>query len=107
MVGKIFLAKIYYMDNSTSKVRPVVIIKENNYEDLIVFPLTTNLKATGLLLDNDNLLIGKLPKKSLIVYTKIATIDKQFMIKEIATLKPKVFNQLLNGFCKYIKSIDS
>ena len=60
MVGKIFLAKIFYTDISDSKVRPVVIIKENSYKDIIVFPLTTNLLATGLLLNNDKLLKGKL-----------------------------------------------
>ncbi len=104
MVGKIFLAKIYYTDITASKVRPVVIIKENSFTDIIVLPLTTNLNVTGLLLNNDKLLKGKLPKKSVIVYEKIATIDKQFIVKEIATLKQIFFNQLLNEFCQYIKS---
>jgi len=104
MVGKIFLTKIYYTDISASKVRPVVIIKENSYADIIIFPLTTNLRTTGLLLNNDKLLKGKLPKKSIIVYEKIATIDKQFIVKEIATLKLEIFSQLLNEFCQYLKS---
>lgn len=102
MVGKIFLARIFYSDISNSKVRPILVVKENRYSDLIVFPLTTNLEANGLILNNLSLSDKNLPKKSLVVFEKIATISKQFIIKEIATVNAEFFNELRDKFCQSI-----
>lgn len=47
MVGKIFLAKIYFTDMTGHKERPILLIHKYRDEDFLFLPLTTNLKLLG------------------------------------------------------------
>jgi len=40
MVGEIYLAKIYFTDAATAKVRPVLLLKPNSFNDVLYLPLT-------------------------------------------------------------------
>jgi hypothetical protein len=67
---KIFLAEVYFSDNSGSKFRPLVIISNEEYNassaDVICCPITTVINSRGIIIDNKNLERGELPKKSMI-----------------------------------------
>ena len=55
MVRGIYLENIVFKDKKASKIRPILVIKQNSYKDLIFLPLTTNLKTKGIEIDNDDL----------------------------------------------------
>ncbi len=103
MVRGIYLAKIIFTDKTESKIRPILVLKQNSYKDLIFLPLTTNLKAKGIEIDNDVLENGKLPKKSIVITEKISVISKSLIIKKIATINQKRFDIIINNFCNFLK----
>jgi hypothetical protein len=48
MVGKIFLAKIYFTDMAAHKERPILLIHQYRNDDFLFLPLTTNLTLAGV-----------------------------------------------------------
>jgi hypothetical protein len=46
MVGRIYLAKIYFTDLSEYKIRPVLVLRVYG-EDCLCLPLTSNLRNSG------------------------------------------------------------
>ena len=56
MVAEIHLAHIYFTDASNSKIRPILILRYNSFNDLLYLPLTRNLKIKGVLISNTNLI---------------------------------------------------
>jgi len=94
MVNKIYLAKIYFTDLSSYKIRPVLVIKELK-DDCICLQLTSQYKKNGINLTNDNLIDGKLEKDSLIIVPKNFTLHKSVLSKYIGEIdKNKVVNIL-------------
>lgn len=61
MVGRIYLAKIYFTDLSEYKIRPVLVLRVYG-EDCLCLPLTSNLKHEGFLLETNDLVDGFLKK---------------------------------------------
>ena len=57
MVGRIYLAKIYFTDLSEYKIRPVLVLRVYG-EDCLCLPLTSNLKREGFLLGANDLADG-------------------------------------------------
>lgn len=104
MVRGIYLANIIYTDKKHSKVRPVLILKQNSYNDLVYLPLTTNLEAKGILIDNDVLDIGRIPKKSIVITEKISVIDKSLLLRKIATINNIQFNIIISEICNFLKN---
>ncbi len=101
MVKGIFLAKIYFTDLSTYKIRPVLVIKEIG-EDCICLQLTSNLNADGIKISQTDMVQGTLKKNSLIVVPKNFTLHKTILFKPIATLKEAKFREIYTTFCKKI-----
>ena len=66
MVAEIHLGKIYFTDVSGSKVRPILLLKFNSFNDLLYMPLTSNPDIKGITITNIDLQDGYLPKTSVV-----------------------------------------
>jgi len=99
MVGRIYLAKIYFTDLSEYKIRPVVVIREYG-DDSVCLPLTSNLEHDGIVVDSDDLGEGYLKKESKVIFPKCFTLHRSILIKHIATVKAKKLSAIHDEFCK-------
>ncbi len=104
MVGKIYLANIYFTDASFAKVRPVLLLKNNSFNDILYLPLTSNVNTKGIRIDNTNLEKGNLPKASIVVYEKIGVIATSLLLKEIATLNPQTYQCVIDELIQFIRT---
>ncbi|HDN79692.1 MAG TPA: type II toxin-antitoxin system PemK/MazF family toxin [Chloroflexi bacterium] len=98
----IVLVPFPFSDLSGRKVRPVLILSNDSYNqrsaDVIVCGLTTNLKPTpySIIIDvTDVEQVGTLRHRSKIKVDAIASLEQSILIKRIARLKASVFEQVL------------
>jgi mRNA interferase MazF len=103
MVAEIHLVKIYFTDASNFKVRPILLLKLNSFNDILYMPLTSNLNIKGLGISNLDLQNGYLPKNSVVVYEKIGVISSDLLIKKIGTLKIEIFKKVVNELIQFIQ----
>ncbi|HSV09344.1 MAG TPA: type II toxin-antitoxin system PemK/MazF family toxin [Hanamia sp.] len=103
MVAEIHLAKIYFTDASNFKVRPVLLLKLNSFNDWLYMPLTSNLNINGVIINEANLQEGYLPKISVIVYQKLSVISSGLLIKKIGTLENESFQNVISEFIRFIQ----
>ncbi len=75
MVKQIVLAKIYFTDLTSFKLRLILLIKKYRDEDFLFLPLTTNLKIRGIKITADDLSHGKLKAPSVVIHFKFS-LDK-------------------------------
>lgn len=101
MVNKLYLAKIYFTDLSSYKIRPVLVIKTIG-DDCICLQLTSQHKNKGIQLENNDLIDGVLKKKSLIIIPKNFTLHKNIMLKYIGEVSNKKAVEIYEIFCKNI-----
>jgi len=101
MVGNIYFIQMPYSDFKHSKGRPVLVFREIDKNDILILPLTTNLKRDGVIITNDDIKKGSLKKKSVVIIPKITAIDNSLISNEniIATLKKKSFEDILKEIC--------
>lgn len=99
MVNKIYLAKIYFTDLSSYKIRPVLVLKELR-DDCICLQLTSQYKEDRIKLTNNNLVDGKLKKDSLVVVPKNFTLHKTLLSKYIAKIDKKIAEDIYSLFCQ-------
>ncbi len=99
MVGRIYLAKIYFTDLSEYKIRPVIVLREYG-EDCVCLPLTSNLKNDGLLLGTNDYAEGYLEKESKVIFPKSFTLHRSILIKHIATVRQDILSTIHVEFCK-------
>jgi mRNA-degrading endonuclease toxin of MazEF toxin-antitoxin module len=104
MVGEVYLANIYFSDATTAKVRPVLLLKYNSFNDVLYLPLTSNTSTKGMSIDNSHLQDGYLPKVSIVVYEKIGVIATALLIKKIATLNNNTYRQIINELVKFLQN---
>ena len=106
MVGNIYFVEIPYSDYSYIKGRPVLIFKDLE-NDFLFLPLTSNLKRSGILLENTDLSKGTLKKDSVVVIPKINAIDKKLIFDSrlIATVKMNKFNLIIKELCTSLECI--
>ncbi len=104
MVGEIHLAHIPFTDASSAKVRPVLLLKPNSFNDVLYLPLTSNTGTKGISIDNSNLQDGFLPKVSNVVYEKIGVIATTLLIKKIATVDNNTYRQIINQLMEFIQN---
>jgi len=105
MVKEIWMAEVYFTDSSTYKSRPILVFKKYKDEDFLFLPLTTNLDAEGIKINNSDLLIGQIKSASVIIIPKISIIHNSLLIKNIGTLKDDVFNKVMENLCKEMDCI--
>ena len=100
----ILLVPFPFSDQSGSKVRPVLVLSNDNYnksgEDLIVCAITSNLKQTdySILINSKNLEKGILYQKSSIKIDGILKINKSLVIKNIGTMNKSTFKEVVEIF---------
>ena len=104
MVAEIHLAKIYFTDASNVKVRPILLLKLNSFNDLLYMPLTSNLNIKGISISTIDLQEGYLPKTSIVVYEKIGVISTHLLIKKIGTLEINVFKKIVNELVQFLQN---
>jgi len=101
MVGKIYLAKIYFTDLSQYKIRPVLVIKMVD-DDCICLQLTSQYRDKRIKLTNDDLIDGNLKKDSLIIVPKNFTLHKTILNKYIGQIHNEKLLNIFNNFCNKI-----
>jgi len=98
MVGKIYLAKIYFTDLSQYKIRPVLVIKQLG-EDCMCLQLTSQFKEERIKIDSHDLISGSLRKASMIIVPKNFTLHSSVLFKCLATINSKKLSSIYNIFC--------
>ena len=98
----ILLVPFPFSDQSGKKVRPVLVLSNNNYnrfgEDIIVCAITSNLKQNrySIIIDGKNLETGKLYEKSSVKADSLLKVNKNLIIKNIGTLKKNTFQKVID-----------
>ena len=106
--GDILIVPFPFSDLRGLKQRPVLVISRNEYnnncEDIITCGITSNLRDTkcSILLDNNDILEGKIPVKSRIKVDKLFTLEKSIVKKKIARLNNKCMAKVRKEFVDLI-----
>jgi mRNA interferase MazF len=99
--GEIVLIPVPFSDLSSVKRRPVLVISNtlhnNTNNDMIVVAVTSNMQQNGIVIETKDLLTGKLPKKSLIRYDKIYTLEQSIVIKQIGIVSENVLKNVIGN----------
>ena len=107
--GEILLIPVPFSNLSSVKKRPVLVLSNNIHNsssrDIIVIAITSNLAQEGLELSNNDLIDGFLPKKSIIKFDKVYTLESGIVIKKIGKINNGVFSRVFNKFVKLITPI--
>ena len=84
---------------SDSLVRPAVVLARAGREDWVLGQITSNARIDGLTIEltNDSLDRGSLRFVSYYRPNKLFTGNEALIIRLVATLKPEVFNRLLDA----------
>jgi mRNA interferase MazF len=104
----ILLVPFPFSDQSGRKVRPVIVISNNEFnlhsEDIIVMGVTSNLSKDkySLSLNNKDLDEGKLVTNCFIKVENVLKLDKELIIKKIGKIKSNKFDQIKTIFVKII-----
>jgi len=101
MVGEIYLAKIYFTDLSSYKIRPVLILRDIE-NDVICLQLTSQFKSDRIIISETDLIDGKLKKSSLVVVPKNFTIHKSILHKYLGKISDSKLEKINDIFCKSI-----
>lgn len=97
---EIVLLPYPFSDQEGTKVRPAIIISNNNFnkksEDCILLPLISIIKEVpySVLITQDDLNSGNLLKSSRIRIDKIFTIRQNLVRMKIGTINNKVFEKI-------------
>jgi mRNA interferase MazF len=106
--GSILLVPFPFTDLSTSKKRPVLVLSKTNdnkiTDDLVTCAITSKQKTTpySLKINQNNLSEGTLPIESTILISKIFTIEKSLIIKELGKLDHKTLESVKVQFCEIV-----
>ncbi len=103
-VGDIVLVKFPFTDLSSSKKRPVLIIKDENVlNDIVCFQITSNDQQTNTLkIEDSHLLESNLTLESYVKYDKCFTLNTGIIDKKIAKVNETFLNSLKDLFCKQV-----
>ena len=106
--GFLLLVPFPFSDQSGKKVRPVIVISNNEFneysEDVIVVGVTSNItkdKYTINLANND-LYDGKLFAPCCVKVENILKLDKELIIKKIGSIKKEKLSEIIDKIIKII-----
>jgi mRNA interferase MazF len=87
--GELYLVPFPFSDLSGMKLRPVLVLSKNNFFDVIVCGITSNLREldNSIIINNDSLKHGSIPRTSMIKVDKIFTLEKNLFSRKIGFLK--------------------
>ncbi|MFB6182153.1 MAG: type II toxin-antitoxin system PemK/MazF family toxin [Candidatus Magasanikbacteria bacterium] len=100
MVGSLFLAKIYFTDEKGFKIRPILIIGENQFSDYLVLPLTTNFSIDGPKITSNDLHKGNLKRKSIVVVDKLLTVHENLLHRKLGEIESETLEKIKVSFCE-------
>ena len=104
----IVLFPFSYTNFSKTKIRPAIILSNNNYnrssEDLLIVAITSVIKDEpySITINNKNLEKGFIIKKSRVKSDHIFTVDKKLIKKVIGRINNKTFNYIKKDILKLI-----
>ena len=101
MVGNIYFIHMPYSNFKKVKARPVLVFKKIDKDDLLILPLTSNLKRDGIVITNNDIEDGSIKKDSVVIVPKLTAIDSSLVIgsKFIASLKKDSFEKVKSELC--------
>jgi len=101
----IVLCKFYFSDSKQSKLRPVIVYKDNlPFHDFIGIPISSqieNLKEDEFIITGNDFSSGNIPKSSKVMVRKPFAISKSMIVKKYGALNTQTFSKVQNMFCKY------
>ncbi|MDP4038977.1 MAG: type II toxin-antitoxin system PemK/MazF family toxin [Candidatus Pacearchaeota archaeon] len=106
--GEIVIVPFPFSDLSSIKQRPVLILSKNadneRAEDVITCGITSNIKNSkySVLIENKNLIEGKIPKPSRVKLDKIFTISQDIVKKKIGRISKETFEKAKLEFVKLV-----
>lgn len=95
-----------FTDQEGSKVRPAIIISNDNFnkkcQDCVMIPLTTVIKDEpySILINQEDLSLGKLLRPSRIRIDKIFTINKNLIMMQIGKINENTFLKIRSEISK-------
>jgi mRNA interferase MazF len=103
----IALVPFPYSDLSGQKQRPVLILKEPDpYGDVLCLAITSQTHSLSVMIDPRDLDSGSLKRKSWVRIDKLFTLNSQIFVKELAVVKPHIFNRVTRAVCNYLGCLD-
>jgi len=105
----LILVPFPFSDQSRRKVRPVIIISNDNFndnsEDILVVGVTSNISRDNFSIElkNDDLEEGKLITKCHVKIDNILKLDKELIMKKIGRINKRIFNEIIDNIIKIIK----
>lgn len=102
--GDILIVPFPFTNLNSVKQRPVLVLSKNNYnrnsEDLIVCGITSNLREenNSILINNDSLIDGFLPRSSLVKVDKLFSVHKSLIKKRIGIVSDEIFSEVRRKF---------
>ena len=101
MVGRVCLAKIIYTDISDSKIRPILIIRKNSFDDYIYIPITSQNENQEILeINNTHFESGFIKKTSYLILDKLCAISSDLLDREIGKVTDDYFEIVLKKYCQ-------
>lgn len=106
--GEIIIVPFPFSDLSSIKQRPVMILSKNidneKVEDVITCGITSNVKDSkySVLIENKDLIDGKIPKPSRIKIDKLFTISQDIIKKKVGRVDKKTFEKVKSEFVKLV-----
>ncbi|MCX6821540.1 MAG: type II toxin-antitoxin system PemK/MazF family toxin [Candidatus Aenigmarchaeota archaeon] len=97
----IVLLSFPFSDLKTQKIRPVIIISNDDYnqkfEDVIAIPMTSNLDVRDyvILISNKDLESGKLIKDSKAKIDRVFSVNKNLIKLKIGKIKLGVYKEII------------
>lgn len=97
---EIVLIKFPFSDLSSNKVRPALIVSNNEFnnigEDLLLIPITSVLKEVkySIFVSNNNLDSGNLIVDSRLRIDKLTSLDKNMIVKKIGKVSFEFFEEV-------------
>lgn len=107
---EIVLVPFPYTDLTSSKVRPAIIISNNNYnsksQDMVVVPITTNIKnlEENIIINNKDLEKGILYYESEIRVDKINSIKQDLVKMKIGIIKDEIFVKIVSKLLNLLQN---
>lgn len=104
----LLLVPFPFSDQSGKKVRPVVLISNNEFnrysDDVIVIGVTSNISKDKytINLTNNNLDEGKLPTTCCIKIENVLKLDKELIIKKIGKINRETLNKIIDKLSEII-----
>ncbi len=99
--SEIILLPFPFTDFSSSKKRPVLLLTKPNLQgDFLAAQITSQSGYDfSLLLEQDDLILGTLPKTSFIRYDKLVTLNKSLIVHRIGQLSDSSFLRVKQAIC--------